>query len=289
MSRQGEQEIVAVRMRRILLLTAALALLPAPAFAQHDHGGMKHEGPAIPIYNASFAVPHLDVLAGDSVTWHNASLRAHDVAAEDRSFASPRLLMDSMYIHRFDTPGTYAYLCRLHPTMRGGISVHRLLLDRATEPAAPGRPYTLQGRAALPDGATVSVQSGGVEQATATVQGGAFSATVTPSATATYTAVAGADAAPPVQVLVLDRKVAAAQRGRTVVARVTPAAAGATVVLQLRLKERFGWWPVKAGRTKADGTVRFKLDTRRKVRARVLLTASDEATELARSATFRLR
>ncbi len=276
-------------MRRTLLLTAALLLFPAPAFAQHDHGA-KHDGPAVPIYNASFAVPHLDVLAGDTVTWHNASLRAHDVAAEDRSFASPRLLMDSMYEHRFDTPGTYNYLCRLHPTMRGGIGVHRLLLDRAKEPAAPNRPYVLKGRAALPEGATVSIQADGVERATATVQtGGAFTATVNPSSTATYTAVAGAESAPPVEVLVLDRRVSAAQRGRTVVAKVAPGTAGATVVLQLKLKERFGWWPVKAAKTKADGTARFSIPRGRKVQARVLLTAADEATELARSSTFRLR
>src|SRR6187402_710336 len=117
-------------MRRCLLLTFALFVVPTPALAQHDHEA-KHDGPAVPIYNASFAVPHLSVLAGDTVTWHNASLRAHDVAAEDRSFSSPRLLMDSVFEHRFDTPGSYAYLCRLHPTMRGDIAVHRLLLDAA--------------------------------------------------------------------------------------------------------------------------------------------------------------
>ncbi len=235
-------------------------------------------------------MPHLNVLAGDTVTWHNASLRAHDVAAEDRSWASPRLLMDAMFEFRFGTPGTYAYLCRLHPTMRGDIAVHRLLLDAAKEPAAPGKPYALKGRAALPEGATVSIQAGGVEQTTATVEaGGAFTATVTPSTTASYTAVAGAESAPPVQVLVLDRKVSAAQRGRTVIAKVTPASAGATVVLQLKLKERFGWWPVKVAKTNASGAVRFSIARGRKVQARVLLTASDEATELARSATFRLR
>ena len=206
-----------------------MLLVPtAPAFAQHDHEA-KHDGPAVPIYNASFAVPHLNVLAGDTVTWHNASLRAHDVAAEDRSFASPRLLMDAMFEHRFGTPGTYAYLCRLHPTMRGDIAVHRLLLDAAKEPAAPGKPYALKGRAALPEGATVSIQADGVEQTTATVDaGGAFTATVTPSTTASYTAVAGAESAPPVQVLVLDRKVSAAQRGQhAIIAKVTPAHAPA--------------------------------------------------------------
>ena len=178
--------------------------------------------------------------------------------------------------------------------MRGDIAVHRLLLDAAKEPAAPGKPYALKGRAALPEGATVSIQADGVEQTTATVDAtGAFTATVTPSTTASYTAVAGTESAPPVQVLVLDRKVSATQTAKgkrlTVDAKVTPGTAGATVVLQLKLKERFGWWPVKAARTKADGTVRFTIARGRKVQARVLLTASDEATELARSATFRLR
>ena len=281
-------------MRRALLSTALLLLVPAPAFAQHDHAA-EHDGPAVPIYNASFAVPHLNVLAGDTVTWHNASLRAHDVAAEDRSFSSPRLLMDGMFEHRFEAPGTYAYLCRLHPTMRGDIAVHRLLLDAAKEPAAPGKPYALKGRAALPEGATVSIQADGVEQTTATVDAtGAFTATVTPSTTASYTAVAGSESAPPVQVLVLDRTVKAsagrAHGGRAVVrTRVLPASPGATVVLQLHLKERFGWWPVKVAKTNSSGAVRFSIARGRKVQARVLLTASDEATELARSATFRLR
>lgn len=278
-------------MRRTLVLALLLAF-PAPALAQHDHGE-PHAGPTVPIYNASFAVPHLDVLAGDTVTWHNDSLRAHNVAADDRSFVSPRLLLDGMFDHRFDAPGDYAYFCQLHPSMRGDIAVHRLLLDRITVPAAPGKPYTLTGRAALPDGATLSIQADGVEQATATVQGGTFAATVTPRATASYTAVAGGESAPPVQVLVLDRKVSATQkagkRKLTIDAKVTPASSGATLVLQLKLKERFGWWPVKAARTKADGSVRFTLPRDRKVQARVLLTAADEATELARSATFRLR
>lgn len=178
--------------------------------------------------------------------------------------------------------------------MRGAVAVHRLLLAAAKEPAAPGKPYALSGRAALPEGATVSIQADGVEVATATVDAaGAFSATVTPTATASYTAVSGLDAAPPVQVLALDRKVSATQkvakRKLTIDAHVTPGSSGATVVLQLKLKEHFGWWPVQVAKTGADGRVRFTVKRGRKVQARVLLTASDAATELARSATFRLR
>ena len=60
-------------MRRTLpLLTALIAPAAAPASASDmDHGTAA--GPAVPIYNASFATPHLDVLAGDTVTWHNDS------------------------------------------------------------------------------------------------------------------------------------------------------------------------------------------------------------------------
>ena len=199
--------------------------------------------------------------------------------------------MDAMFELTFDTPGTYAYLCRLHPTMRGDIAVHRLLLDAAKEPAAPGKPYALKGRAALPEGATVSIQAEGVEQTTATVGRDAArspprSRRPPPRATPPWPAPSPRRRS---RCSCSTARSARTQRGRTILAKVTPGTAGATVVLQLKLKERFGWWPVKAAKTKADGTVRFTIARGRKVQARVLLTASDEATELARSATFRLR
>jgi plastocyanin len=282
-------------MRRTLLLSlavSALAVAPASA-ADMDHGA-GGGGPAVPIYNASFAVPHVDVLAGDTVTWHNDSVRTHNVNADDGSFASPRLYMSGTFGHRFETPGVIAYYCQLHPSMRGDVAVHRVLLNAAKEPAAPGKPYALSGRAALPEGSAVSIEAGGAVAARAEVrEDSTFTASVTPRETATYTAVAGGESAPPVQVLVLDRKVKATQTVRgsklRIDAAVTPASKGATVVLQLRLKEHFGWWPVRVGTLDASSRVRFTLPRGRKVSARVLLTASDAATELARSSTFRLR
>ena len=162
--------------RTLLLLFAFLALPAAPALAEMDHGG----GPAVPIYNAAFAVPHVDVLAGDTVTWHNDSVRTHNVNADDGSFASPRLLMSGTFGHRFEAPGTFAYYCQLHPSMRGDVAVHRLLLGAAKEPAAAGKPYALSGRAALPAGSTVSIEAGGAVAATAKVaEDGTFTASVT--------------------------------------------------------------------------------------------------------------
>jgi len=277
--------------RTLTLLVALFALPAAPAFA----GAMDHGvGQSVPIYNASFAVPHVDVLAGDTVTWHNDSLRTHNVNADDGSFVSPRLLMSGSFDHRFDAPGTFAYFCQLHPTMRGDVAVHRLLLGAAKEPAAAGKPYELSGRAALPAGSTVSIEAGGAVAATTKVgEDGTFTASVTPTATTSYTAVAGGESAPAVQVLVLDRKVSASAKvqGKRVLvdARVTPVSAGATVVLQLKLKEHFGWWPTRTLKLDARSRARFSLPRGRKVSARVLLTASDGATELARSPAFKLR
>ncbi len=69
---------------------------------------------------------------------------------------------------------------------------------------------------------------------------------------------------------------------------VTPPGHGGTVVLQLRLRDRFGWWPVKRAELDHHGHARFKLRTPRRVRARVVLTLADGATPLAVSAPLRL-
>jgi hypothetical protein len=61
------------------------------------------------------------------------------------------------------------------------------------------------------------------------------------------------------------------------------------VVLQLRLPERFGWWPVARRRLDARSRATWVLHPRRSVPARVVLTLADGATVLATSRTSRLR
>jgi hypothetical protein len=59
------------------------------------------------------------------------------------------------------------------------------------------------------------------------------------------------------------------------------------VVLQLHLPERFGWWPVRRARLDGSSRARFVVRTRRRVRARVVLTRPDGATPLALSRILR--
>jgi plastocyanin len=269
----------------------------AYAAMEHDHGVSTGQ-PAVAIGYADYKPSHLDVLTGSTVMWSNSSSRVHTVTAVDQSFDSGRVARGKGFSHGFPVSGAYPYYCRLHPTIRGEVDAHDLLLDPQPESAAPGRSYPIGGRAALPEGTTVSIQgdsgAGYTETATATVDAaGRFSAAVAPAQTTRYRAVSGSSTSPPVELLVVDRTVRAtgARRGPAVVvsAVVEPAAHGQTVVLQVRSRERFGWWPQRRARLSHASRARFVLHTRRRVRARVVLTRSDGATPLAFSRALVVR
>jgi hypothetical protein len=66
-------------------------------------------------------------------------------------------------------------------------------------------------------------------------------------------------------------------------ATVSPASRGQRVVLQVRSRERFGWWPTRRARLNKHSSARFVLHTARRIRARVVLSRADGATVLAQS------
>jgi plastocyanin len=281
-------------MRRLALIVLALLAVPAHAGAMEmDHAG---PGAAVAIEFAAFAPPTTSVLAGDTVTWTNDASRAHTVTADDGSFDSGRLVGGTTFHTTFTQPGANSYYCRLHSFMRGEVDVYRLLLDAPSDrTTGPGRPFVFSGRSALAPGTDVAIEadSGGgfsAVGATTVLQDGTFKATVTPDTSATFRAVAGDDASQPVSLLVLDRTVTATAstkaRRATVRALVAPASPGATVVLQFRLRERFGWWPVARAKVGRDGRATLVAPVGRKVPARVVLTLADGATQLARTPRF---
>jgi plastocyanin len=284
----------------LAVLLVALAGGAAPVGAQAPHGGhgpsASHVTPVAITFDAVLP-EHLEVLAGDTVRWTNESVRAHTVTADDESFDSGRMAVGAQFSRRFDAPSVVQYHCTLHPFIRGVVDVHPLLLARPQQAATPGRAFPLSGRTMLAPGTQVTIQAdhgaGFVGVANVPVErNGTFVTTVVPRTTATYRAVADGLTSPTVTLIVLDRAITLEpQRGKRRVlirTRVAPAAAGAPVVLQLYLRERFGWWPVQRGRLDARSRARFALRTRRRVAARVVLTLPDGATPLAISRTVRL-
>ncbi|MCW3017424.1 MAG: hypothetical protein JWO02_4516 [Solirubrobacterales bacterium] len=285
-----------------VLVTGSVAAAGAPA-APVGHAGSgtasgHGEGAAamaVSIGFSDFTPSAIRVLPGDMVRWTNDSVRTHTVTADDGSFDSGALPTGTVFERHVDAPGVQRYHCSVHVGMVGSVEAWTLLLDFPARAAAPGRAFPLSGRAALAPGAAVRIQAdteaGFVDVAsTVTDADGHFSAQVMPSKSATYRAVAGDVSSPPVTLLVLDHTVAATAsrvHGRDIVrVRVTPPDPGADVVLQLRIPERFGWWPVRHVRLDEGSGARFVVRLRRRLPARVHLTLRDAATLLAGSRTF---
>ncbi len=102
--------------RAVLGAAAALPLLPAAARGQ----GARH---AVTIAGMAFDPAALAIAAGDSVVFTNADRAPHTATAEDGSWDTGRLSRGAAAEVAFGSPGTYAYFCAIHPSMRGTITV----------------------------------------------------------------------------------------------------------------------------------------------------------------------
>ena len=84
-------------------------------------------GNAVAIKNFAFSPATLKVKAGTTVTWTNQDTDAHTVtsAGSGGPLHSPALATHATYSYRFTEPGTYAYLCTIHPFMTAKVEVTR--------------------------------------------------------------------------------------------------------------------------------------------------------------------
>ncbi len=57
------------------------------------------------------------------MTWINRDEAPHDAVAYDGTFTSPMLGQGQSWAFTFNTPGTYAYYCTVHPYMQAMVVV----------------------------------------------------------------------------------------------------------------------------------------------------------------------
>ena len=77
---------------------------------------------SVRIANFAFSPPAIAVRAGATVTWTNEDEDAHTVAIGGVPASQP-LQNGDTFAHTFSRPGTYAYVCTIHPYMRGMVVV----------------------------------------------------------------------------------------------------------------------------------------------------------------------
>ena len=76
----------------------------------------------VSIANFAFGPATLTVKAGTTVVWTNNDLVAHTVTFTDVA-NSPVLGRGATFSRTFTAPGTFAYICSIHPFMHGTVVV----------------------------------------------------------------------------------------------------------------------------------------------------------------------
>ena len=101
------------------IASLAILLLPAngsePALAQADA--------TVSIADFSFSPASLTIEAGTTVTWVNNGAAPHTATGDGGSFDTGQIAAGGSAGITFDTPGTYTYICSIHPQMTGTIVV----------------------------------------------------------------------------------------------------------------------------------------------------------------------
>ena len=78
---------------------------------------------AVAIKGFAFSPANITVTVGTTVTWTNSDQDAHTVTATGGAFGSQALNTGAHYTFTFTKPGTYDYLCTIHPFMTATVVV----------------------------------------------------------------------------------------------------------------------------------------------------------------------
>jgi plastocyanin len=108
-------------MSKRVLLTIGLSLLVLTACAGEESEPTAPDGPAVFLRDLAYDPVDITVQAGETVTWvWDDNSTAHDVVGE--GFRS-ELVTSGTFAHTFEEPGTFPYVCSIHPNMVGTVIV----------------------------------------------------------------------------------------------------------------------------------------------------------------------
>ena len=80
-------------------------------------------GPKVSIANFAFVPAEIQIAPGETVTWTNDDGAPHGLAYNDGAKGTDVLLPGASFQRVYDQPGTYDYVCAVHPYMTGKVVV----------------------------------------------------------------------------------------------------------------------------------------------------------------------
>jgi len=100
-------------MKNQLMCLAAL-LFATPVFAAEE---------TVSIKEFAFSPVSMTITPGTTVRWKNLDGEPHTIRSVGAAFRSDALDQNDSFVVKFDKPGTYRYVCSIHPQMIGTIIV----------------------------------------------------------------------------------------------------------------------------------------------------------------------
>ena len=77
----------------------------------------------IRVTDEGFEAPNLTVATGTTITVTNTGELEHSIVIEDADVNSGTIPAGESFTFSLDEPGAYDYVCDLHPTMTGTVTV----------------------------------------------------------------------------------------------------------------------------------------------------------------------
>jgi plastocyanin len=77
----------------------------------------------IMVQNFAFNPPSITIKVGTTVRWTNQDSATHSITSDTGVWDSGGIAQGASYTRVFDTVGTFAYHCGIHPSMKGTIIV----------------------------------------------------------------------------------------------------------------------------------------------------------------------
>ena len=242
---------------------------------------------------SAYGPSQLDVLPGETVLWSNVSQRTHTVTSDTGRFDSGHVGPGGRFAVRFTTPGTYRYHCTIHSSITGEVDVRELTLGVLPTAAVPvGQSVEFDGRTATPSRSVrIEERASGAGFATvATAKpapDGTWTANVRAEQTGEFRAVSGNAVSESRRMIVGIRRVHVEPTRTGIDVSVSPSDPYAKLLVEVYLRERFGWWPVR--RATLDYVSEAAIPVRRPARVRVVLVDTDGWTPIATSKPVTLR
>ncbi len=104
--------------------------MPAGQMASAGPATSTPPPPAVPagaaevgIVNFKFTPATVTIKVGGTIDWTNHDDIGHTVTFAGQGINSKVLQRNDRFSHTFDTPGTYTYICSIHPFMHGTVVV----------------------------------------------------------------------------------------------------------------------------------------------------------------------